>query len=263
MSTRSVSQRTVFLVAMASVFLSIALEIALHQSLNPPLHRRLPVFVLVTLWLSLGLLVPAVLSFLGFRRRSRSVERLRAADPGKGGEGAVVPPVCIRHGKLLLLTVAAIWGGVGLFLLIISWPPPRGSFTNAGVVVGAVCLIVGPVLALVPAPRLCEINEAGIRAPEGSFQLTTFVPWEEITDCEIVHDDNGCWCDYFVLRDRSRRRRFRQSAAWLGHLWESDRARVFRALRSRFPLKEKSERACEPALTHQASSVVWDRELDG
>jgi hypothetical protein len=199
---------------------------------------------------------------LGFRVSRRSVERFRAADPRKRGGRTVLPTVHIRHGKSLFLTVAAIWGGVGVFLLTTSWPP-RDSFMNYGVVVGGVCLIVGLILALVPAPTLCEINEAGIRAPEGSFRLTTFVPWEEVTECEIVHDDPGCWSDYFVLRDRSGRRRFLYSAAWLGHLWESDRARIFRALRAHFPRPARPDPGEKPVTARRAASPVWDRELDG
>jgi hypothetical protein len=267
MSHGSVSQRTVCLVAIClAVVLYLPLmplEDALLRPLNLPPHRRLPVLIGVTFVLSIHLLVPAALSILGLRGRGRSVERLRVADPGKGGDVAIDPPVRIRHGKLLFLTVAAIWGSVGLFLLAISWPPPQGSFTNYGVVVGGVCLVVGLILALVPAPTLCEINEAGIRAPGGSFGLRTFVPWEEITHCEIVHDEKYCWSDYFILRDRSGRPRFRDSAVWLGQLRELDRARIFHALRTRFPRGDGPAPHAKAASARHAASPVWDRELDG
>ena len=125
-------------------------------------------------------------------------------------------------------------------------------------------LMGGAFLARRCKPQLlCEISEKGIRAPDGFFGRQTLVPWGELARCEIIHDDEKAWYDHFVLWDRAGRRRFRSCKTWLGRLRRSDRARIIRALRSRFPEKEKPVPDLEPELAHQASSAVWDRELDG
>ena len=49
----------------------------------------------------------------------------------------------------------------------------------------------------------------------------------------------------------------------MGRVRRSERTRIFRALRSRFPLKAKPDQEPEPALAGVTSSAVWDRDLDG
>ena len=68
--------------------------------------------------------------------------------------------------------------------------------------------------------------------------------------------------EYFVLWDRAGRRRFKSFGDGPQFLRKADRARVIRALRARFPQMEKPEPDAEPARS-QASSTIWDRELDG
>lgn len=267
MFPRNVSPRTVFLLALPLAFVLylplMPLEDALIRQLDFLPRPRPAVLLLLLVLLSHYFLVPVALLALGIQVRGRSVERLRAVDRGKGGEASIDLPICIRYSRWLIWYLSASACFVGVLFLAFASSPPPDRLTVPARVLGVSLLIAGLILTVVRGPTLCEINEEGIRAPEGSFRLTTFVPWKEFTDCEIIHDDRSGSCDYFVLRDRSGRRRFRESGAWMGQMRSADRARVLRALRFRFPQKAKSDRAPEPSIAGPSASGVWDRELDG
>jgi hypothetical protein len=221
------------------------------------------------------LLVPKVLNSLGIQVRSRSVERFHAGE--RDHEDLVTDDLPIRiyrsEWPQRMMAAVLLFGGLfcmglALCLMLTPFPPPDGR-RDTGTAMGALMgigfvLMGGVLLARRSKPELlCEISEKGIRAPDGFWGRLTLVPWDELTRCEIIHDDERIWYDHFVLWDRSGRRRFRSCKHWLGRMRRSERTRVLRALRSRFPRKEKPDRTAEPALAYQASSAVWDRELDG
>jgi hypothetical protein len=235
MSARTVSPRIV-------CFLAIPLALFLYLPLlrlEDALVRRLDFLPLLLYLVSYYFLVPGALWCLGIRMRGRSVERLRAADRGKGGHAAIDLPLRIRQSQWLMWYLSAMVCFVGLIFLYLEVPPPPDRLRFPAQMLGASLLIVGLLLTLVRSPVVCEINEKGIRAPERSF-FKTFMPWAETTHCEIVHDDRNFMCDYFVLTDRSGRRRFRESGAWLGQVGASDREMILRALRFRFRRQEKA-----------------------
>jgi hypothetical protein len=268
MSPRTVSSRVVF-------FLAIPLALFFYLRLLPledalvrrfdflvRLKPRPPILPVLLFLVSYFFLVPGALWCLGIRMRGRSVERLRAADRAKGGHAAIALPIRVRYCQWLMWYLSAMVCFIGLIFLYFEVPPPADGLRFPAQMIGASLLIVGSLLAGVRSPVVCEINEKGIRAPEGSFGFKTFLPWGEIAECDIIHDDRMCFCDYFVLRDRSGRHRFRQSAAWMGQLRSADRLRILVALRFRFPRNAKAGRTPERATAGQASSAVWDRELD-
>jgi hypothetical protein len=235
-----------------------------------------PFFFFAAYFILSGSLIPKALSCLGIQVRSRSVERLRAAGREREDEVTDELPIRIERGGLRLVGVVRVLlllGGLAFLVLAVclmfTWFPPPHAGTDATVpVLGllgmSVMLLGGAFLTRYSRPELlCEISEKGIRAPDGLWGRQTLVPWEELARCEIIHDDERIWYDHFVLWDWAGRRRFRSCKTWLGQVRRSDRARILRALRSRFAQKEKSDPTAEPALVHQASAAVWDRELDG
>src|SRR5262249_7835070 len=169
--------------------------------------------------------------------------------------------VAYSLGGLLCLVLA--------LCLVFTWFPPPGprmdarETTVALLGMGFLLMASAFLIGRCKLPLVCEISEKGITAPDGFWHRPTFVPWGELVRCEIIHDDDRVWHDHFVLWDRAGRRRFRSCKGWMGRLRRSDRTRILRALRSRFPQKEEPDRAPEPALVHQALSTLWDRELDG
>jgi hypothetical protein len=230
----------------------------------------LPISIFVSLFL-----VRKVLSSLRIQVRSRTVERLRAAGRDREREVANDLPIRIHQDRWLIRVVPAalFFGGLVCLAfascLAITWfPPPRAKDDALVLTLGSlelgILLLGGAFFARRCRPELlCEISEKGILAPDGFLGRRTFVPWGELSRCEIIHDDERIWYDHFVLWDRAGRRRFRACKTWLGLLRRSDRARILGALRSRFPRTEKPARAPEPVWAHQASSTLWDRELDG
>jgi hypothetical protein len=221
------------------------------------------------------LLVPQALSSLGIRMRGRSVGRSHSA--GRRLEVPMIDdlPIRIYRGPWLMrvMAVASFLGGLVCLVLasclVFTWFPPPGPKMDALVLTlflfeGGFILMGAAFLARRCKPDLlCEISEKGILAPDGFWGRRAFVPWGELSRCEIIHDDENELVDDFVLWDRAGRHRFKPFKNWWGRLRRSDRNRILRALRSRFPQKERSDRAPESALAHQASSTLWDRELDG
>ena len=207
--------------------------------------------------------------------RSRSVEHLQAAENDREDGVSVELPIRIDQGRWLMrVAPAALFlGGLACLVLTlclaITWfPPPLSRVDPLPVTLGSLgmgfVLMAGAFLARRCKPELlCEISEKGIRAPDGFWGRQTLVPWGDLSRCEIIHDDEKIWHDHFVLWDRAGRRRFQKNKHWMGQLSRSERTRILRALRSRFPRKEKPDRNPEPALVERASSAVWDRELDG
>ncbi len=194
-------------------------------------------------------LVRKVLSYLGLPVRSRSVEQFQAAHRDEK-EGTVDLPIQIRYNQWATRIAAGVICLLGL-----------GMTLSPVWILGLIIIIIGLITARYQQPKICEITDKGIRAP-GSWGWSTFVPWEELVRYEIIHDDGNAWGDYFVLWDRAGRCRF-DASSWIPAVSRADRARIFRALRSRFPGKAKADRNTEPALLQAASSAVWDRELDG
>jgi hypothetical protein len=207
------------------------------------------------------LLVPKALSMLGIRVRGRFVERFRAADRDEIDGAAVELPIRIRQGPWFIWIGSAVVCLLGLDLLRLAWFPPPGRHHPVPTLAGLGFIIFGLLITRLQPPRICEISDEGIRAPEGFWGRQTFVLWEELTRCEIVHDDEKGG-DYFDLWDRAGRRRFK-AGSWIGTVKAVDRATIYRALRLRFPQKEKTGQPPEPETAHQASSAMWDRELDG
>jgi hypothetical protein len=270
-------------VGVASIPLAIVLLIPL-MLVERALIQRLdlrgdqytgPLCLSIAIFLAL-FLVRKVLSSLGIQVRSRSVERLQAAGRGREGEVADDLPVRIYRGRGLIGLLAFVFlvGGLACLVLVgcllFTWfPPPRSGdnvvlFTLALLEAGIILIGAAFLARRWCKPELlCEVSEKGIRAPDGFWGRQTFVPWEELARCEIIHDDERIWYDHFVLWDRAGRRRFQSCKTWLGRLRPSDRTRILRALRSRFPQKEKPGPDLEPVLAQQASAAVWDRDLDG
>ncbi len=274
-----------FAVRLAELALTAVLYIPLHPleravnqrwfGLLHPRERPNPPVLFVAAYMASILLVRPVLSCLGIRVRGRSVERLRASNSDREEEVPDELPIRIDRGPGLVGVIRVIFliGGLaGLVLavcLLFTWfppPGPRGDATlfTLGLLEVGVLLLGGAFLARRCKPELlCEVSEKGIRAPEGFWGRETFVSWDDLARCEIIHDDERIWFDHFVLWDRAGRRRFRSSENWLGRIRRSDRDRILRALRSRFLQKEKPGPDLEPALAHRASATVWDRDLDG
>jgi hypothetical protein len=280
MLPKSVSPKFVFfatiLVGWLLILLLMPIELALIQrlGLRQDQHKGLyciPISIVASL-----VFVRKVLSSLGIPVRSRSVERLRAAGREREDERADELSIRIERGGPGLvgaMRMVLLIGGLACLVLAVClvflWFPPPLVGNDATVFVFAllgmtVILLGGASLAKYSKPGLlCEITEKGIRAPDGLWSRQALVPWEELARCEIIHDDESVWHDYFVLWDQAGRRHFLSSKVWLGRMRRSDRDRILRALRSRFPQEDKADPKAEPALVHQASAAVWDRDLDG
>jgi hypothetical protein len=92
-----------------------------------------------------------------------------------------------------------------------------------------------------------------------------FVPWEELTHCEIVHGDRDADCDYFRMTDRENRIPHSATDSWLRLLSCEDRGRLFSFLRREFRGGVREVQSGEtgaPILTRNRSQL-WDREFDG
>jgi hypothetical protein len=222
-------------------------------------------------------LIPIVLWSLGIGVRTRSVERLRAVERGREDAASDDRPIRIFRGRGLIrvLTFASLVGGLAswvlaLCLLFMWFPPPSPRDDALALIlallgVGFVLVGTGSLVGRYWCEPLllCEIGEKGILAPDGFWLRPTFVPWGELTHCDIVLDDLSVGSDYFLLWDREGRRRFKLSYQWLVRVQSSDRRRIFSALRFRFPQKEKPVPDVKPALARPAAAAIWDRELDG
>jgi hypothetical protein len=278
MLPKSVSPRFVWYAAIPVFLLLLIPLLPLHRALLKLLalpEGGLGAEPFILAYFLFVFLVRKALPFLGIQVRSRSVERLQAAGRDREDEVTDDLPIRIYRGRWLIRVVPAalFFGGLVCltfaFCLAITWfPPPRAKddarLLTLGSVELGIILMGGAFLARRCKPGLlCEISEKGIRAPDGFWGRQTLVPWGALARCEIIHDDERIWYDHFVLWDRAGRRRFRSCETWLGRLRPSDRTRILRALRSRFPQKDKPGQNLKPVLAHQASATVWDRDLDG
>lgn len=284
MLPRSVSVNVVRLAALPLAILLYMPLLPVDKVLNQHLNRLLGLdeksglpYLCFAAYLLLGnFVLPRALSALGIQVRGRSVERLQPSRRDREGEVNTDLPIRIYRGQRLgrVMPNALFGGGLACLVLagciVFTWfPPPPGARNDplvftAGLLGIAFILLAGAFLTRHCKPDLlCEISEKGIRAPDGLLGRETLVPWEELARCEIIHDDERIWHDHFLLWDRAGRRRFRSSKNWLGLVSRSDRDRILGALRSRFPRKDKGNPGAEPALVHQASAAVWDRDLDG
>jgi hypothetical protein len=192
-------------------------------------------------------LIRKLLSYLRIAVRSRSVEQFEAA---RRDEKAITIdlPIQVRYNQLASQVAGGVIGLVGLATLL-------SSFVTTGLII----IMFGLLMAQYKQPKICELSDKGIRGPGSQGR---FIPWVVLVRCEIIHDDERVWGDYFVLWDRAGRCRF-NARSWITDVSFEDRDRIFRALRARFPGKAKVDRNAEPALLQAASSVVWDRDLDG
>ena len=263
---RSVSPRCVWFAAGAASFLTWSLLVFL---LNPEMRKpdghlvsvEWEIPLLLAIW-PFRFLIRLVLSFLGISVRSRSVERFESARRGDKTVAEDIP-IQIRCDRRVTLI-----GGIVLFLaglgiasipLVISLTAWR---TTAVLLVGEVIMMMGLLVTAYRRAKLCEISTEGISTPGGLWGTLRFVSWRELVRFELIHDDDWGACDYFVLWDREGRPRI-DARSWIENARPSDRARIFRALRSRFPGEGKAVRSAGPALVASASSALWDRELDG
>ncbi len=227
----------------------------------------LPIWV-VCLLLAQHLLVPLGLRCFGIRVRRWSVERFQPGDRGGVKTSTGAPPVRITRYKGLLRVVGAMLLLVGLLGLaparIIapghSMDPWTKTFGDFGI--SMVLAAAGVLLLRCPPLLLCEINDRGIRAPHDVVGWITFIPWSEVSRCEIIRDDRSWW-DHFIVWDQADLPLFRQSRTWMREIPRSDRERLFTALRSRLPRTDKPLSVDDPAMAGAAASPVWDRELDG
>ncbi len=247
-------------------FAIVAASIFLYASLHGivgPFANKYPVIEIITIWCVVLLsqyLVYMAFSVLGIQMRTRSVERLQGNDH-EDGDVAFDLPIRILQGRWLILfmSVFIFFAGFVLILMPLFIPLPIRDTTPA-CLLGLLFLLIGFLITRCKPSKLCEIDDKGILAPAGFWSTPRFVPWQEVARCEIIHDDERMG-DYFVLWDKKGRRRF-QSRTWIGRVRSSDRARIFRALRSRFPERAKFVGKPEPALVRSATTALWDRELD-
>jgi hypothetical protein len=205
-------------------------------------------------------LVRAALRYLGISVRSRSVEQFQETNRDDG-EVAIELPLQIRHSRRLIWGLSASIFLVGFVLFMMPIWFPHSVRDAVPAIAGTVLMMIGLIVTRWKPAVICEITAKGIRAPAGLWDRQTVVPWDDLVRYEIIRND-GWNCDHFQLWDRSGRCRFNASS-WIGNASCADRARIFRALRSRFPGKGKVDSKSGAALLPAASSAVWDRELDG
>jgi hypothetical protein len=210
------------------------------------------------------------LAFLGIQVRSRSVERFQAVERDDEAEGAVELPIRVIRGEREIRVLSAASYLAGAVCFVLAWFLPAAAWethwmkTVAMLGLSTFLLILGFLIARGKPDFICELTEEGISAPDGRFWVRqTFVPWGDLVRCEIIRDDETWWCDHFLLWDRGGRQRFKRSREWMGRVRRSERTRIFRALRARFPLKAKPDKGSKPAMAGVASTAVWDRDLDG
>lgn len=270
MLPRSISPKVVpFLTIPLALLLYIPLEPvedALFRALHIPGKHHPPVVLLAIFIFLVAVVVPRLLGQIGIHVRSRSVERLESADRDDESIGPIELPIRIVRGKRLMKVLSAVFSIAGLACLMLAWFLPSAAWetpwmkTVAMLSLATFLLILGFLFGRAEPVFVCEITRKGILAPDGFWGRHTFVRWDDLVRCEIIRDDTR-WPDHFVAWDRKGRRRFRRSKYWLGQVKRSDRTRIFRALRARFPQKEKRDDTAVPKLV--AASAVWDRELDG
>jgi hypothetical protein len=149
-----------------------------------------------------------------------------------------------------------------LSILYICFPPPDAD--RAPAYLGLFIMVAAVILALKCEPvTVCDIAVNGISAPAGLLSRKTFVPWEEVASCEIIHADENRVNDYFVLWDRQRRCRLNASS-WLSTVTPAERASIYQALRSQFPGKIKGDTTRSQAIARRySSSQLWDEQIDG
>jgi hypothetical protein len=268
MLPKSVSPR---FVPLAAAILAASIPLA-YVPINLIHHSETASFQLrfwLIYFLLLFFVVPKALSYLGIRIRTRSVERFQAVEHDGGSEEAVELPIRIVRGQRLIRVPSVAFYLGGLVCLVLAWFPLLAELKDPWVMTlvmlgfAVILMGLGFLAGRAKPDLLCEVSDEGIRAPDGFWGRLTFVPWGELTRCEIIHDDERVWHDYFRLWDRTGRRRFKRSKRWVGLLRRGERERIFRVLRARFPRKAKPDQGPEPAMAGVASAAVWDRELDG
>jgi hypothetical protein len=206
------------------------------------------------------ILASKALQYLGIEVRSRSVQRFQPAR--RDAEAVAVDlPIRIAQSQWLIWGMSAGFFLGGFIFLLPLWNRDPVHDPTAVLACGLVLMIVGLIMTRARPSMTCEITEKGILAPAGTWGGLRFVPWEELVRCEIIRDDEQVG-DYFVLWDRKGRCPFK-SKSWIGDVGAANRARIYRALMSRFPEKAKADGDIEPAILQAAASAVWDRELDG
>jgi hypothetical protein len=182
----------------------------------------------------------------------------------EGGEQGVDLPIRVYRGSPMLRVFAVCYVLLGLVCLLLSCLAMSDQPFRISGFIGLILMSCGLMMARADAKELvCEISQNGIRASEGFWRQPAFLPWEQVARCEIVGNGEDGMLNDFMLWDRSGRRRFVRLSTWLSVWRPSECTGVIHALRSRFPLKVKPGQNPEPVPAHQASSTLWDRELDG
>ena len=183
------------------------------------------------------------LRYFGPRSRNRPVERLKAMRRDDEERTAITLPVRLpiriqrrQPTRVLFLAIPMI--GAVLCLLYVAFPPPDASTTPGWI--GLFFNVVGIIIAVKLEPAtICDITVNGINAPAGFLSKKTFVPWEEIASCEIVHADENRVNDYFVLRDRQGQSRLNANT-WLSTVTPHERALIYQALSRNSPARSRA-----------------------
>jgi hypothetical protein len=246
----------------ATVLAGIVLSVPIFFLVRPRIENYVLSVIPIGFVFALAhFLVRKALSYLGIPVRRRSVEQFQS-DQQDAKEVAALAPRAIHYNQTPIRIAACVIFLAGLSIFVISnWFRTSAPDVAPLLAVGLFFMGLSVMAGAYRQPKVCEISQQGIRAPN-SWGWRRFIPWHELVRCEIIHDDENARGDYFMLWDRAGRCRVNASS-WIADLSRMDRDTIFGVLRSRFPGKAKVDRNAEPALLEAASSAVWDRELDG
>lgn len=208
-------------------------------------------------------------------RRSKQIEHLTRLT--QTGHDPFVADLPIRIGYrsgLCKMQYAAVpvrvlaWcmiPGTVLCAISFAFAAPLSGLHGIPPLIGLALLCLGCQIAInLDTNSICEITSRGMSAPTGLLALrTTFVPWEEVTECEVIHDNENAIQPYFLLRDRAGSLQFKSSYTWLYAVKPADRERIHEVLKSRFPRHQSGKSHGRSVPESVSSSEVWDRQLDG
>jgi hypothetical protein len=264
--TKSIAASVAWMALTGVLIIVLSLRKDLAVLLGGPLHVPKGAGIIFS-WLVSVFLIVLGLRLFGTRSRNRPIERLRAMRRDDEEQTAITLPVRLpiriprrQPTRVLFLAFPLI---VAVFLMLyLCFPPPDAYPTPA--TIGLFFAVLGTIVAYKCEPEtVCDITVNGINAPAGLLARKTFVPWDEIAACEIIHADEDRLNDYFVLWDAERRCRL-NARSWLSSVTPTERASIYHALRSRFPGKIKGDTTRSQVMTQRySSSQLWDAELDG
>src|SRR5262249_19584547 len=134
-------------------------------------------------------------------RRAKRIEHLTRLNQSGHDRTTTDLPILARGRTVLLRASYApvpretlLWcmiPGMVLCLTSLACPASLSEWRIFPGLFGLVFLLVGSTGALIlDRSAVCEITSQGISAPTGCFAITTtFVPWRDVAECELVHDD--------------------------------------------------------------------------